>query len=203
MLAALPDQHRLMVETAIETGMRWGELIALKPRHLDFLRKDAHRRGDHHGGLQASTPPPANGMLAKPYPKDNEPRTLGVQPGLARRSRRTHQYPTSSAATTCCSPPARAPRSRATPSAPAIWQPAVKASGVGFNVRIHDLRHAHASWLLAGGSDLNSVMDRMGHAQIQTTQKYLHAPADADQKNLSALDRIRNPALAPPPRPGE
>ena len=34
------------------------------------------------------------------------------------------------------------------------------------------------------------VMDRMGHAQIQTTQKYLHALPDADQKNLDALTRI-------------
>jgi integrase len=33
-LTALPAQHRLMVETAISTGLRWGELIALKPRHL-------------------------------------------------------------------------------------------------------------------------------------------------------------------------
>jgi len=56
-----------------------------------------------------------------------------------------------------------------------IWRPAIKASGVEFNVRVHDLRHAHDSWLLAGGSDLKSVMDRMGHAQITTTQKYLHA----------------------------
>ena len=30
-LAALPAQHRLMVETAINTGLRWGEHIALKP----------------------------------------------------------------------------------------------------------------------------------------------------------------------------
>ena len=35
-LAALPAQHRLMVQTAIDTGVRWGELIALKPRHLDL-----------------------------------------------------------------------------------------------------------------------------------------------------------------------
>jgi len=35
-LAALPDQHRLMVEVAIGTGLRWGELIALRPRHLDL-----------------------------------------------------------------------------------------------------------------------------------------------------------------------
>jgi hypothetical protein len=33
-------------------------------------------------------------------------------------------------------------------------------------------------------------MDRMGHHQIQTTQKYLHALSDADEKNLDALDRI-------------
>ena len=30
-------------------------------------------------------------------------------------------------------------------------------------------------------------MDRMGHAQVQTTQKYLHTLPDTDQKNLDAL----------------
>jgi integrase len=54
------------------------------------------------------------------------------------------------------------------------------------------LRHAHASWRLAGGADLKSVMERMGHAQIMTTQKYLHALPDADQKNLAAFDRTLN-----------
>jgi hypothetical protein len=34
-------------------------------------------------------------------------------------------------------------------------------------------------------------MDRMGHAQITTTQKYLHVLPDADQRNLDELDRIR------------
>jgi len=28
-----------MIETLIETGLRWGALIALKPRHIDFLRR--------------------------------------------------------------------------------------------------------------------------------------------------------------------
>jgi len=31
----------------------------------------------------------------------------------------------------------------------------------------------------------------MDHAQITTTQKYLHTLPDADQKNLDALNRIR------------
>ena len=39
----------------------------------------------------------------------------------------------------------------------------------------------------------------MGHAQITTTQKYLHSLPDADTKNLTALDRIRNSFLASPP----
>ena len=34
-------------------------------------------------------------------------------------------------------------------------------------------------------------MDRMGHAQITTTQKCLHALPDADAKNLDALNRTR------------
>ena len=80
-----------------------------------------------------------------------------------------------------------------------IWRPAVKASGVDFDVRVHDLRHAHASWLLSGGSDLKSVMNRMGHAQITTTQKYLHSLPDADAKNLTALDRIRGASRPEPP----
>jgi len=44
-------------------------------------------------------------------------------------------------------------------------------------------------------------MDRMGHAQITTTQKYLHTLPDADQKNLTALDRILNSRAGSPPDP--
>ena len=39
LIAAIPERHRLLVATAIETGMRRGELIALRPRHIDFLRR--------------------------------------------------------------------------------------------------------------------------------------------------------------------
>lgn len=38
-LAALPARHRLMVETAINTGLRWGELIALKPATSTSTRR--------------------------------------------------------------------------------------------------------------------------------------------------------------------
>lgn len=34
-------------------------------------------------------------------------------------------------------------------------------------------------------------MDRMGHAQIQTTQKYLHTLLDTAQRNLDTLTRVQ------------
>ena len=78
-----------------------------------------------------------------------------------------------------------------------VWYPARKAAGLA-NVRIHDLRHAHASWLLAGGADLQVVKERLGHASIATTEKYLHSLPTADETALDALTRIRNAETARP-----
>lgn len=44
----------------------------------------------------------------------------------------------------------------------------------------------------AAPADAFKVMERMGHSQIQTTQKYLHTLPDTDQRNLDALSRIQN-----------
>ena len=76
-----------------------------------------------------------------------------------------------------------------------VWLPARKAAGLS-KVRVHDLRHAHASWLLAGGADLQVVKERLGHASIATTEKYLHSLPTADETALDALTRIRNTGLA-------
>jgi site-specific recombinase XerD len=56
---------------------------------------------------------------------------------------------------------------------------------------MHDLRHSHASWLLAGGADLQVVKERLGHGSIVTTEKYLHTLPTADESALAALRRIR------------
>jgi len=44
-----------MVETLIEASPRWGELVALKPRHIDSYAAPG-RGGDHRGGLQEAFP---------------------------------------------------------------------------------------------------------------------------------------------------
>jgi integrase len=46
--------------------------------------------------------------------------------------------------------------------------------------------------LLAGGADLKVVMDRMGHAQLATTQRYLLTLPDADERALAAFRRTRS-----------
>ena len=78
-----------------------------------------------------------------------------------------------------------------------VWQPALKKAEIAFPVRAHDLRHAHASWLLAGGADLQVVKERLGHGSISTTEKYLHTLPDADDTALDAFSRIRNRAQGP------
>jgi integrase len=189
LIAAIPDRYRLLVETAIETGMRWGELIALRPRHIDFLKRSVTVEETI---IEVSTKhsPTGERYVAKAYPKDNEPRTFGVDEewleAVAQHIRTLGIGRDQLLFTTGTGTPISRNTFRTR-----VWQPAVTASGVDFAVRMHDLRHAHASWLLAEGSDLRSVMERMGHAQIQTTQKYLHAFPEADQKNLDALARAR------------
>jgi integrase len=75
-----------------------------------------------------------------------------------------------------------------------IWRPAIAAAGLEIQVRLHDLRHAHASWLLAGGADLQVVRQPLGHSSPRTTERYLHALPDPDETALDALAKIRSRA---------
>ena len=75
-----------------------------------------------------------------------------------------------------------------------VWQPALAAAGITRRVRLHDLRHTHASWVLAGGADVQIVREWLGHASLRATERYLHTLPSADDAALRALARTRSGA---------
>jgi integrase len=53
--------------------------------------------------------------------------------------------------------------------------------------KFHSLRHTSATLLLYGGVNIKQVQERLGHGDIETTNKYLHCIAEADEQAASIL----------------
>jgi len=70
------------------------------------------------------------------------------------------------------------------------------AHKMGYPISFHDLRHLHATWLVAGGVPLKVVSERLGHTQISiTADLYSHVSAEMQKEAARKIDELlaKNP----------
>jgi site-specific recombinase XerD len=58
------------------------------------------------------------------------------------------------------------------------------------SLRLHDLRHSCASFLLAAGASPRTVMKTLGHSQIGLTKTYTHVLPEIERKAIDAAAKV-------------
>ncbi|MDR2184900.1 MAG: tyrosine recombinase [Treponema sp.] len=145
-------RDRALFELIYSAGLRISEASVLNIRDLDFSRELLRVRGK--GSKERFVPlgEEAARWLRR-YLKEGRPVLAGARPGNALFIGRTGKRL----------------------SRKGIWKNyAVLADQAGIGSKIHTLRHSYATELLAGGADLRSVQELLGHADLSTTQIYTH-----------------------------
>jgi integrase len=179
--AADSEQDAAIYLTAAFTGLRRGELVALRWRDVDFPASTIRVRGSYSGG-QLTTP------------KSGKVRSVPMAPEVAEALARlgTREYSTGDddqvfIGVTGSYLDASALRRR--------YVVALKRAGLR-QLRFHDLRHTFGTRMIAK-ADIRRVQEWMGHADVQTTMKYLHyVPRAEDAQLVAEAFRMADPVAA-------
>ena len=76
----------------------------------------------------------------------------------------------------------------------------VREAGLPAGTHFHELRHTHATWLLARGVDLKTVSERLGHASPATTLRtYSHVLPGRDALAAATFREVSEEVGASPP----
>jgi integrase len=79
------------------------------------------------------------------------------------------------------------------------WEFLRLARSLGLRLRFHDLRHAHASYLLRTGADVRTVAARLGHSTpTLTLNTYGHLVPGAQEEAVRRLEQRLDPLLPGP-----
>lgn len=164
----LNSHDQEVADFLVSTGARWGEMAGLHWSRVDQTR----------GMIRIADTWVQRTRSMSPYPKGRQDREVPLLPWV--------DLPDKEAAFTCgfkhdrgsCTGQLvfRGPLGGVMDSAAwskRVWAPAVERAKVG-HVRIHDLRHTYASWLLQAGVGIAEVSRLLGHQDIKTTMRYAH-----------------------------
>lgn len=188
--AAEATSHGSLVYVAIMTGLRRGELLGLRWQDLDldtgslYVRQALQRLG-------------GQGITFRAPKTRGSGRAVALSPDTVRRLRQHRQRQLEERlllgqayqdnglvfATPMGMPSDPANLRRA-------WSRIVKAAGLG-HLRFHDLRHAHATLMLAGGVHPKIVSERLGHSGIRITMDtYSHVMPGLQAQAAAQMDGL-------------
>jgi integrase len=175
--AATSEVDGVIYLTAAFTGLRRGEVLALRWRDIDFEGSTIRVRASYAAN-QLSTP------------KSGKVRSVPMAPDVAaslarlsQRERFTGEDDFVFAGGSGLPINGDALSSR--------YEKAFAAAGLR-RLRFHDLRHTFGTRMI-GQADIRRVQEWMGHADIQTTMKYLHyAPRKEDAELVARAFRTES-----------
>jgi len=174
--AAESEQDAAIYLTAAFTGLRQGELLALRWRDVDFSRSVIRVRGSY--GLGELTSPKSGKVRSVPLAPE-------VAEALTRLGHRKHFVGDDDpvfAGVTGGHLDSAALRRR--------YKTALTRGGLR-SLRFHDLRHTFGTRMI-GETDIRRVQEWMGHADVQTTMRYLHyVPRAEDARLVARAFRLR------------
>jgi integrase len=168
--AAPSEQDAAIYLTAAFSGLRRGELIALRWRDVDIEGSTIRVRASYSDGALAT-------------PKSGKVRSVPMAPNVAETLTNLRQRPLWTAdddlvfvGRTGTFLDGRALRRR--------YQDALDRAGLR-RLRFHDLRHTFGTRVIAK-ADIRRVQEWMGHADVKTTMRYLHYAPRKDDAALVA-----------------
>lgn len=178
-------QYQCLVLLAIMTGCRLGELIALKFSDIDY---NTNKVTIERSAYKCKGKP----IALKP-PKDYEVRTITITDDCielikllkAEKERERMRLGTAWIGDEWLFTQWNGKIMN--PQTPTKWFGKFLEKNGLKHRKFHSLRHTSATLLLYGGVNLQQVRTRLGHADISTTNKYLHCLAEADTEAASVL----------------
>lgn len=161
-------KHRLILMTTYSAGLRAGEVMRLKPGHIDSKRmliKVVNGKGRKDRYTMLSTK-----LLneLRHYYKACHPQTYLFPSNYKKHKSKPLSYE----------------------SVRSIYDNARRKVGVKNGEGLHTLRHSFATHLLEAGYDIRKIQVLMGHTKLSTTMIYLHVSRETLSKVPSPLDLI-------------
>ncbi|WP_308124149.1 tyrosine-type recombinase/integrase [Mycolicibacterium xanthum] len=175
LLAEIPQYWQPLVRFLVSSGCRWGEATALRPSDID--------RENNTVSIRRAWRSVNGGWEIGPPKSRKSTRLINVPASVLDTLDYSHEYVfTNSGRGNRGTGPVRLPSFSGK-----VWTPAVERAGM--RVRIHDLRHTCASWLIAARVALPAVQAHLGHESIKTTvDRYGHLDRSQFQAVSDAIE---------------